>query len=152
EKLGLGRYVLVAAGSYAHVQLATGISIFGGYDPTNWSRRSALLETSIAGAPEGVLADAAIRVTLQYVTVHGDSNGAGLPTAYGIRAINGSALTLQNVSVSAGNGAAGLAGARGIRGTDGAIADPGEQGSCDLDLGGRGGMGGGSAARRYGGD
>src|SRR5262249_45612386 len=48
-KAGVGRYVLVAAGTYNLVQLVSGVSIYGGYDPNDWSRRSASLRTAIGG-------------------------------------------------------------------------------------------------------
>jgi len=144
-KAGVGRYVLVAAGSYGHVQIATGVSIYGGYDPNDWSQRSASQRSSISGVPEGVLADGATRVVLQILSVQGSAGPNG--SVYGIRAINGAALTVQRVNVSAGPAAAaGVSGANGVRGADGASGENGHLSSgCTLERGGDGCGGKGGA-------
>jgi hypothetical protein len=142
-KASVGRYVLVADGSYQHVKAATSVSIYGGYDPNDWSQRSASLKTEIAGVPEGILADGATRVTLQLLSVRGSSDPYH-PSAYGIRAINGSALTLQRVSVAAG--AALDSHPRGTDGfypgRDGGRGENGERGACDHEYEAGGGEGG----------
>jgi hypothetical protein len=141
---GEGRYVLAAAGSYKHVRAATGISIYGGYDPGNWSRRSAVLDTSIAGVPEGILADGATRVVLQLLSVHGQSNGFFTLSVYGIRAVNGAALTLQRVAITAASSSfPGIRGIEGSPGGDGGRGENGSDGSCgDHSGSGVGGTGG----------
>jgi hypothetical protein len=55
---GNGHYVLVAFGSYSRVALASGIGIYGGYEPSSWVRRDRYPNglPMITGAPEGVLA------------------------------------------------------------------------------------------------
>ena len=70
---GKGRYVLAAAGSYSRVVAATGVGIYGGYDPANWSVRRASLITRIVGVPEGVFASNVTGVELQLLSVHGDN-------------------------------------------------------------------------------
>src|SRR5262249_38576580 len=60
-KAGVGRYVLVAAGTYNLVQLANGVSVYGGYDPKGWSRRDAALKAVISGRPQRILAQRATR-------------------------------------------------------------------------------------------
>ena len=70
------RSVYAAAGSYAHVEAETGVGVYGGYDPSNWSHRSTKLTTTIAGSPEAVLADDRKAVVLQLLTVNGSSDGA----------------------------------------------------------------------------
>ena len=143
-KAGEGRYVLVAAGTYDQVRLASGVSIYGGYDPNDWSRRSASLKAVISGSPEAVLADGATRVVLQLLTVRGDASGLTSPSAYGIRAINGSALTVQQVTVTVGPGAAGVKGVAGRDGRFGARGEDAETTHCTLERGGDncGGLGG----------
>ena len=83
------RYVLVAFGTYKHVRLATGISIFGGYDPTSWARRDRFPDglPLISGSPDGVLANGAKDVVLQHLEIRGSSS-TGERSAYGIRALN----------------------------------------------------------------
>jgi hypothetical protein len=147
---GKGRYVLAAAGSYTRVAAATGVGIYGGYDPANWSVRRASLVTRIVGVPEGVFASNVTGVELQLLSVHGDSAGS---SAYGIRAIETSRLRLQRVTVTAGNGASGSLGVNGAAGRAGGDGRPGRSGKCDAkDVPQyNGGGGGGSPVSRDGG-
>ena len=150
---GNGRYVLVAFGTYARVRLASGIGIFGGYDPSSWARRDRFPDglPLVSGSPEGVLADGAKDVVLQHLRIRGQA-GAGDRSAYGIRALANSSLTLQRVAVSAGDGAAGPAGTSGPAGQRGGAGRPGTGTGCDdTDTLGSGGRGGSSAAGRAGG-
>ncbi len=145
---GTGRYVLAAAGEYRRVVAATGVGIYGGYDPDNWSVRRVSLVTRIVGAPEGVLASNVTGVDLQLLSIHGNSVSA---SAYGIRAINNSRLRLQRATVSAGNGAQGAAGGSGAPGLPGRAGRPGVKGACDHPVQAPGGGGGESPAGRHGG-
>lgn len=54
-RAGNGPYVLVAFGTYARVKVASGISIFGGYDPSSWTRRDRYPDglPLVSGSPEG---------------------------------------------------------------------------------------------------
>jgi hypothetical protein len=144
---GKDRYVLAAVGSYTHVTAASGVDVYGGYDPTSWSRQ-ADAPTTIVGAPEGVFADGARDVLLQLLSVRGVNNGA---SAYGIRAINGASLRLQGVDVSAGAGAPGAAGANGPAGRAGSPGLKGAPGACDNNVKALGGAGGQSPVGRDGG-
>jgi len=123
------RYVLAAEGSYGRVVAATGVDIYGGYDPTTWSRSAARI-SSVVGAPEGILATGATGVLLQQLSVRGNNAGPGT-SAYGIRAIDGSSLTLQRVTVTAGDGAAGTAGTNGRAGADGVSGSGQTSGGCN---------------------
>jgi hypothetical protein len=147
---GNARYILVGAGSYTHVTVATGIGIYGGYDAATWSRRRTLL-TSIVGSPEGVYADNAREVVLQHLTVRGDAGSEAGASAYGIRLLHGSSLKLQRVVVLASDGRAGLRGAGGFAGLAGGDGGYGGVGHCDSGPPGLGGEGGASAAGRVGG-
>ena len=144
---GNDRYVVAAAGSYAHVTAVTGIDLYGGYDPDTWARKASLV-TAIAGSPEAVLADGARDVTLQLLSVRGSSNGA---SAYGIRAIANSDLRLQRVTVIAGGGGAGLLGRTGRQGRPGGPGLQGDKGACDSFVRAIGGAGGDSPVGRDGG-
>jgi len=149
---GNGRYALVAFGTYARVKVASGIGIYGGYDPSSWIRRDRFPDglPLVSGSPEGVLAVAAKDVVLQHLKIRGLNAGPSERSAYGIRAIGNSSLTLQRVAVSAGDGAAGLAGVSGQAGVRGGAGGAGQPGSCD-GLFGNGGAGGSSPAERRGG-
>ena len=147
---GNGRYVLAAAGSYTRVVAATGVGIYGGYDPANWSVRRASLITRIVGMPEGVFASNVTGVELQLLSVHGDNAQS---SAYGIRAIQASRVRLQRVTVTAGDGALGAPGQNGAAGRAGGDGRPGRKGKCDaVDRPQyNGGGGGGSPVSRDGG-
>jgi hypothetical protein len=148
---GTGKDVLVAAGVYDPVTVHSGVSIFGNYDPDTWSKRSATAITKVIGTPQGILADGAKKVVLQFLLVIGNSSPQQ-PSAYGIREINSSQLELQHVSVDAGAAAPGAAGADGDRGAPGGHGGNGFKGSCDSPIAGSvSGAGGSSAADRGGG-
>ena len=147
--------VLAAIGPYGRVLVASGIGIYGGYDPVAWTRRGTAASnqitpptTLISGAPEGILADADEDVVLQFLSVRGTPDELD---AYGIRAINRSKLTLQLVTVTAGNALSGSPGADGREGASGQSGGRGRLGSCDGDAQRAGGRGGASPAGRTGG-
>jgi hypothetical protein len=146
-------YVLVAFGSYGRVELVSGKSIFGGYDPASWARRDRFPDelTVLSGSPDAVRAVGAKDVVLQHLEIRGSNGGASERSAYGIRALNGSSLMLQRVAVNPGDGAAGSAGRRGETGPSGAQGGNGGAGSCDGTTPGEGGAGGSSPAGRTGG-
>ena len=130
---GNGRYVLAADGLYTGVVAVTGVGIYGGYDARTWGR-TASQATRIVGSPEGLRADDATGVVVQLLTVLG-SPGAGAPSSYGIRAINGSSLTLQRVSVFATRAGAGAPGANGVAGQNGKNGEFGHLGTSPNSLG-----------------
>jgi hypothetical protein len=147
---GNRKYVLAAAGTYAHVTAVSNMQVYGGYDPGNWSRRADRI-TAIIAISEGLLADHAVNLRLQLLSVRGEAGPNYGDNVYGIRAINGSALFLSRVTVTAGGG---RAGAPGIDGSPGRPAGPGLKGSngaCDHDVSAPGGAGGQSPIGRDGG-
>ena len=143
-----GRYVLAAAGAYTHVEARSGVDVYGGYDPANWSTRKSTLTAQIVGSPEGLLADGATDVTLQQLSIRGLDNGA---SAYGLRAISNSRLRLLGVTITAGGGAMGAAGTNGAAGLNGSPGLPGKRGACDSNVKAPGGDGGNSPVGRDGG-
>jgi hypothetical protein len=154
---GTGRYVLAAAGAYPSVLVATGVGIFGGYDPRTWRRRMDAT-TEITGSPQGVFADGATGVTLQLLRIVGSANYQ--LNAYGVRAVNGASLALESVAVVAGPGLTGFSGANGKPGANGGRGGDGYPGTGRGDGGcvsfysdrGTGGVGGDSTVGRVGGD
>jgi hypothetical protein len=141
---GSKRYVLVGFGDYSHVQLVSGISIYGGYD-ISWKRKDRYPDglPLIIDCPEGVLALGVKDVTLQHLKIRGKSCNAANGTAYGIRAVNSTDLTLQRTVVTASDGAPGVTGADGRTGSSGSPGSDGRIGSSENgDEGGRGGAGG----------
>ena len=150
-RTGRKPYVLVAFGSYGRVTLASGVSIFGGYDPASWARSNRFPGglPVISGSPEAIRASGVKDVVVQHVSVRG-LPGASERSAYGIRALLDSSLTLQRVVVSTADGTEGIAGGNGRQGAAGGDGAPGGPGSCDGSRGG-GGAGGSSAVDRRGG-
>jgi hypothetical protein len=145
--------VYAAAGTYRRVEAATGVGIYGGYEPGTWARRADLV-TLIVGSPEGVLAQAATRVVLQLLRVQGTTNQVNVPggtSFYGIRALAGAGLTLQRVTVTARSGQPAGDGARGSDGANGGPGGNGRNGQCDGSTPGAGGRGGDGASGRDGG-
>jgi hypothetical protein len=150
-RVGKKPYVLVAFGSYGRVVLSSGISLYGGYDPSTWTRRDRFPDglALIQGGPDAIFASEVKDVVLQHLSVKGVS-GPGDRSTYGLRAIGGSSLTLQRVAVSAGSGLVGGLGADGRAGAPGGDGIAGAPGSCDGALG-AGGGGGVSPVDRRGG-
>jgi len=146
-RAGNGSYLLVAFGSYGPVKLATGISIFGGYDPPSWERRDRFPNglPLIQGSPDAVIASGAKDVVLQHLSVKGLS-GRDDQSTYGVRAVGASSLTLQRAVVNVGNGAAGFSGASGRPGGRGGNGGQGPAGSCDGTAKPSGGLGGSSGS------
>jgi hypothetical protein len=147
---GNGKYVLAAAGSYAHVTALPNMAVYGGYDAGNWSRKGDRI-TAIVGLSEGLLADHAVNVRLQLLSVRGETGPNYGDNVYGIRAINGSALFLSRVTVTAGEGRPGAPGADGAAGRPGNPGLKGSNGACDHDVSAPGGAGGESPIGRDGG-
>ena len=146
EAAAQGKNVYVAAGTYEEgsgVSLATGVGIYGGYDPTTWARPGAQ-PTTIDGSPQALLADSVTGATLQLLSLHATADGAG--TAYGVRAINGSSLLLVDDQIVAGSGSPGTTGSTGstgVNGGNGGNATSGTFGAAGTSVpGARGGAGG----------
>lgn len=86
------RPVLVAGGTYAEtLTLASGVSVFGGYDGATWARDPSTFVTIVQGttARAVVAEDLTAPVTLQALTIRGASfaDGGQSPTPYGSPAL-----------------------------------------------------------------
>lgn len=130
-------HVYVSNGSYAGtVQLANGVSVWGGYSQANgWARSSANVTTITGGvvSGEGMVGIRAVALALpitvgdlRVVTPNATGNGTH---NFGVKTHQVSNLRLERVVITAGSGSAGVAGSTGT-GTSGAHA------------GGNGGAGG----------
>jgi CARDB protein len=144
--------VYAAAGGYGRVDLASGVSIYGGYG-AGWSRPAATATAIIGPGPEAALADGATGVTIQLLTLNGNPLTGPGASAYGLRAINGSNVVLEQDIVSAGDARAGADGAAGAAGAAGGNGSDGAAGDCDAAVAGNqnGGAGGTSPANHPGG-
>ncbi|PZR18694.1 MAG: hypothetical protein DI536_02095 [Archangium gephyra] len=154
-------HVYVAQGVYADpgtVTLRNGISVFGGFNATTWSRAGSFTTTvrgnTINGGNIIAMQGAAISLptTVGYMTIRAmDATSAGVST-YGVHCVTCTALTLRSVNVIAGAGGTGTAGTAGSTGLAGFNGNPGVNGDRDNNSGGTGGPGGASNCGRAGGN
>lgn len=143
------RMVLVAAGEYVEtINLNSGVSVYGGYEPDDWDRNVVANVTEITGdAPRTVIAqnlDEAVEV--DGFTVNAMSYAIGGESTYGIwvRDTPEGLLAVDYCIVNAGDGGAGEDGDNGSNGEDG------ENGDNAVD--GTPGAGGASACNATGGN
>jgi len=141
--------VYIAAGTYVGtVTLAAGVSLYGGYNASDWSR-GAGNETILQGnTTTGVFARINEPVELQRLTITSlDATVAG-QSSYGVRvAGSGAELILRRCTVRAGRGADGSAGGAGATGADGGAASGRTGGSSSCGAGGGTGGAGVSGVR-----
>jgi hypothetical protein len=147
------RMVLVAAGSYAEtVDLVSGVSLYGGYDPDSWDRDVFLNVTEIVGETDRAIVaqDLDQAVEVDGFTIIGKDFESDSLSTYGVwvRDTPEGLFTLDYCTVQAGNaglGADGNDGSDGQDGGDGTNASGGSPGAggdsvCDA-VGGNGGSG-----------
>ena len=109
-----GKDVYVAGGNYSSpnsLYLKNGVSIYGGYDKTNWSRS---VENTVTLTVSNSLAFYAYAITesttLDMLTVIGANNTSSGGSAYGLFALVADGLTVRNCDIRAGNAANGTHG------------------------------------------
>jgi hypothetical protein len=156
------RHLLVAAGTYpsaATLQLANGISIYGGYDPVSWARSASNATTLQVSAATALHANDISAVTwLDQLVVQGGHATTAGGSAYGLLATSSSGLRLRACTLGAGRGADGTAGSSpggvGNAGGNGGAGQPGcenSSGFCSTCTRPGGGVGGSSTCGRSGG-
>lgn len=152
-------HVYVAQGVYTDgtVTLRNGISVYGGFSASNWSRAGAFTTTLRSNTVNSgriiALQGSAISLptTVAYMSIRAmDTTSAGVST-YGVHCTTCTALTLRSLLITAGSAGAGSAGAGGSTGSAGFPGIVGNNGSCDENAGGTGGAGGPSNCGRPGG-
>jgi hypothetical protein len=118
-----GRDVYVASGSYPEsVTIASGVSLFGGYDAEKGWSRAKENETRIQSPkPIGVLArDISAPTELQLFAVTSAAATERGTSSYAVKVIDASKqFTIRGSVLSAGAGADGLDGQKGTQGSDG---------------------------------
>lgn len=151
--------VLVAKGSYVEkVTLASGISIYGGYDgPPLWGRSASNVTALTWGGSTGadvMAVDAqglTLPTTVADVTIVSGNAPAG-ESSYGVRVVSSPLLRLERCTIRSGTGGTGIPGGTGAAGMAGGSGGPGGNGSCDANTaGGPGGVQGASPIGAYGG-
>lgn len=144
----LGHAVYIAAGSYAEsITLASGVSLYGGYRATDWSR-GAGNEAVLQGGTTAVSATGLMTaVEIHQLTITASDAMNASESSYGVRVAGSSAaLTLHRCSITAGRGANGLQGTDGTPGVPGGSAVGTTPGRSPC--GAHGGMGGAAVRGR----
>ncbi len=133
--------VYIAAGTYAEsITLSPGVSLYGGYTASDWSRNATNV-TTIQGGTTAVFARVNEPVVLQRLTITSSDATAAGQSSYGVRiAGSGASVTLQRCTVRAGRGANGTAGDTGGTGAGGGDASGRSPGASSC--GASGGTGG----------
>ncbi len=147
------RMVLVAEGDYtATVNIVSGVSIYGGYDQTDWARDIGANPTNIIGTEARTLIaqNLSQAVEVDGFTVRAVDYTDGSQTSYGVWVSDTpeGLFTLDYCTVDAGNGGAGAdaaqsnPGADGMSGTNASGGSPGAGGTSQCNAtGGNGGSG-----------
>jgi hypothetical protein len=148
--------VYVAAGTYSEtIELVEGVSIYGGYSATSWSRSF----TNVATIEGDTIAMSGTSITqamvIDLLTVESADNTTGAGNSTGIYLADSEGISLRNLTIVAGNGGNGSAGTNGLQGrlgndgAPGAITAGGAGGDTVMVGGiasGKGGDGGNGAA------
>jgi hypothetical protein len=145
---GLGGDVYVAAATYSEsLVLADGVSVYGGYDPIDWTRNLLDDDTVIYGGAKAVSAVSANDLTLNGLIIQAaDATSPGQSSvAVSLSGSTGIVITGNRLVAGTGaNGAIGLngtAGANGPAGGNGSGTTGGAAGVGPCNDGGRGGNG-----------
>ncbi|WP_437964269.1 hypothetical protein WMF04_31715 [Sorangium sp. So ce260] len=154
--------VYISQGTYiGRVTLASGVSLYGGYNRTlGWARSTSSVAVVRSGSTEGGYAAAVegtninAPTTIDRLTIQTSSLGLSSlgMSNYAMRCINCTAVTLKNSTLAAGAGAPGAAGTSGNGGEAGGNGSTGGAGSCDNPGTRTGGLGGTSTCGRAGGN
>ena len=142
---GNGADLYVAQGTYTGmVELANGISLYGGYDPGNeWERITRTYISIIQGSTKAINGNGANNLAIDGFTI--TSADAANGSSYGVFLANATGVVVNDNIITSGAGANGLNGLGGANGLAGANGAAGFPGSCDRTSAGSGGSGGLSA-------
>jgi hypothetical protein len=150
ETAGGGTDVYVVNGSYdGSVELASGVSIYGGYQSATWIRDAEAYPTTINGEGDfAVKGNGDTDVTLDGLRIT-TPIGANVTdhSRYGVFLTGTQNITITNNRITAGEGGPGASGQVGVHGIDGLVGANGTNGSCTATPErGRGGDGGAPGA------
>jgi hypothetical protein len=123
--------VLVAAAEYlaAHVELVEGVSIYGGYDASAWSRSASARTVFVGKGPVLTAVNVAMPTTLSFVTVRAQDAVAAGESSIAVLLVRASGLSLEDSEVVAGAGAPGSAATPpSTRSSDGVVGTKGSRG------------------------
>lgn len=122
-----GKDVYIGVGVYLEtVELAQGVSLYGGYDPTQGWQRTRALQSRVVGTRKGIIAEGIISETevqrLSITTNDAVFSGEG---SYGVVLKDSALITLRNNIIEAGRGANGHSGIDGSLGSNGVVGSAG---------------------------
>ena len=138
-----GTDVYVAAGTYYEsLTLASGVSIYGGYEPSRWLRDPSQHGVTIAGGTTAVQGTNVSGLTLEALSINSSNAWQPSQSSYGILLSGSSNVVIAGSVIRAGSGAPGAAGVWGSNGVNGASGAPGGGGDEDGCCGGHGGSAG----------
>jgi hypothetical protein len=149
---GAGGDLFIAADTYAlSLGLKPRVSLYGGFDPTSWTRQPGATVVVMGGAT-AVIGVAADSLTIDGLTIRSANASASGESSVGIALDSSVGVVIGRNVIVAGNGAAGLdrpdrvqadTGAKGANAGTGSIWVPGGGGIGGGFSGGDGGRGGG---------
>ena len=156
------RDVYVASGGYSEtttLQVVSGVSVFGGFDASDWSRsHGSLTEVAVSHTMAVRAYGISAATVLDHLTIRGADATSSGGSAYGIYAQNSDGLVVRRSTIVAGRGANGANGTSpsgtASRGSNGSAGQPGcedSSGVCSDCNRPTGGAGGTSACGRTGG-
>lgn len=121
-----GADLYLAGGDYLGVtELASGVSIYGGYDPQTWARDQLNQQTRIAGSAQPLRGIDVIGLTIDGLTIESEPATAPGASSEAIVLTAALGVALQNNIIIAGAGAAGAAGES---------AQPGQNGGSSIGI------------------
>ncbi len=136
--------VYIAGGTYpGSITLSPGVSLYGGYNATTWSRSASTVTTIQGDSPTAVFGRVNEALELQRLTITSVNATTAGQSSYGVRiAGSGAQVTLRRCTVRPGRGADGSPGTGGSVGAGGGNASgrTGGSSSCGA-TGGTGGAG-----------
>lgn len=107
ETMGLSQVWVPAGDHSGAIELVGGVSIFGGYDPSSWSRTASATTRVVGEGP--LLRGSSIDVATEIAALRFEAADAVMPGASSIAGVlqNVTSLHLQDVAIVAGRGADG---------------------------------------------
>ncbi len=148
-----GSDVYVAEGTYSEtVSLVSGVSLYGGFEATNWTRDPAAHTTTINGSATAVYGNGASDLTIDGFTIMAADATSPSQSSIGIGLNACTNLYVTNNTIHTGNGMPGSNGGTGTSYTSSASGGKdGANAYFALTCGKAGGSGGGSSIGRAGG-
>ena len=144
-----GGDVYIAGGTYVgSLSLVSNVSLYGSYDPENWYRDDAGIESIIAGDETAIVAFGVSGLTLDGIAVESANAVEPGGSSVGILFDESNGIVLNRSRIRAGNGLGGETGIDGVQGLPGANGSSGSARTGGAGAtgagwaGGRGGNGG----------